>query len=101
MQTTEVETQGLQAGKQAAGASGRNGHGYGISIPDLQRLAEAQPQDVFKGAVSSAGELAQLLDSSLERGIGTSSASMQQRRSQLGSNRLPERQQVNMHAPCC
>ena len=97
VQTTDVATQSLEADGDPAGASSsssNNGHVYGISISDLQRLAEAQPQDVFKGAVSSAGNLAKLLDSSLERGIGTGSASMQQRRSQLGSNRLPERQQV-------
>jgi hypothetical protein len=102
VQTTEVDTRRPGTEEEAkAGASGSNGAGFDISVADLQRLAEAAPQDVFSGAVSSAGKLAQLLGTSLERGIGIGDADMQRRRRALGSNRLPERQQARHHPAMC
>ena len=103
VQTTEVETRRPGTKEATAGASGSDDAGYGISVADLQCLAEAAPQDVFSGAVSSADKLAKLLSTSLEQGISTGEADMQQRRRMLGSNRLPERQQARQssHVHAC
>ena len=70
---------------------------FGVATRQLNELADSAPQDVFKSQssiVSSAAQLAHLLDSSLTAGISESSAQMADRGSRLGKNRLPERDQV-------
>ena len=70
---------------------------FGVATRQLNELADSAPQDVYKSQssiISSAAQLAQLLDSSLTAGISESSAQMADRGSRLGKNRLPERDQV-------
>ena len=93
LQTTEIET-GSHEPRAIADNNGSRRNGYGLSISDLQQLAEAPAQELFSGPVSSAAELAELLRSSLETGICSSAAALEDRRQALGSNRLPEREQV-------
>lgn len=72
---------------------------FGLATADLNKLADSAPHDVYKAQssiVSSAAQLAQLLDSSLTRGISESSAQMAERGSRLGQNKLPERNQVSL-----
>lgn len=74
--------------------------GYGISVSDLQRFAELPPHEVFApktGFFVSAAQLAQLLQSSLTSGVTGSQSELDARREALGSNKLPEREQVWMH----
>ena len=81
---------------------------FGLATADLNQLADSAHKDVYKTSsiVSSAAQLAHLLDSSLTGGISESSAQMADRGSRLGRNKLPERNQVcltwyqQMHIAC-
>ena len=81
------------ASRDDSGTAGR----FGVATRQLNELTDSAPQDVYKSQssiVSSAAQLAQLLDSSLTAGISESSAHMADRGSRLGKNSLPERNQV-------
>ena len=96
-----VKSSEVSAGKKKDTTNGTNTEGgngrFGLATADLNKLADSAPQDVFRsssGIISSAAQLAQLLDSSLTGGISESSTQMDERGTRLGRNRLPERDQV-------
>ena len=96
-----VKSPEVSAGKKKGTTSSthseeRSGR-FGLATADLSKLADSAPQDVYKSQssiISSAAQLAQLLDSSLTGGISESSEQMDERGTKLGMNRLPERNQV-------
>ena len=96
-----VRTPEVSAGRKKGSTSSRDDKGrferFGVATADLSKLADSAPQDVYNSkssVVSSAAQLAQLLDSSLSGGISESSAKMADRGSKLGTNKLPDREQV-------
>ena len=98
LQTSEVHTE--ESHKKAEvqeDDKGIGGDKYGISVSDLQRFSELAPHEVFApktGFFVSAAHLAKLLQSSLTSGVSGGPTELAARRQALGSNSLPERDQV-------
>jgi hypothetical protein len=101
VQTPDVDTDSTICSD--ANGHGGNGKGnFGLSTRDLQRLAEVPAQAVFSpqtGIISSASQLAQLLNSSLTTGVTADESDLASRRAVLGSNSIPERAQVMSQRP--
>lgn len=84
--------------------NGDSGEKYGISVSDLQRFTELAPHEVFApktGFFVSAAHLAKLLQSSLTSGVSSGPTELAARRQALGSNSLPEREQVCFMVATC
>ena len=98
VQSPEVSAEKRKGTTNSTHGQGKTGR-FGLATADLNKLADSAPEDVYKSQssiVSSAAQLAQLLDSSLTGGISESSAQMAERGSRLGQNKLPERNQVSL-----
>ena len=68
---------------------------YGISLKQLQKLAELQQGDLWKtDSFDSPRQLAQCLATSLERGLTSDTADLEARAKAFGTNRLPEKERV-------
>lgn len=100
VQTSEVHTEESNKKAEVQGDDiGNGGDKYGISVSDLQRFTELAPHEVFApktGFFVSAAHLAKLLQSSLTSGVSGGPTELAARRQALGSNSLPEREQVSL-----
>ncbi len=107
VQTSDVEAESSIDDVKLHGEQNGTAEGYGISVSDLQRFAELAPHEVFApktGFFVSAAHLATLLHTSLSAGVSGGRAELAARRQALGSNSLPERDQVCLqclHALIC
>lgn len=101
LRTAEVETDTPTLHTDGSHKESNDQGQFGLSTRDLQRLAEVPAQAIFSsqtGIISSASQLAQLLNSSLIAGVTEGKVELELRRAALGSNSLPERTQVtNYH----
>ncbi|EIE20267.1 calcium-translocating P-type ATPase [Coccomyxa subellipsoidea C-169] len=98
VQTSDVEAESSVDDVKLHGEQNGTAEGYGISVSDLQRFAELAPHEVFApktGFFVSAAHLATLLQTSLSAGVSGGRAELAARRQALGSNSLPERDQVS------
>lgn len=99
VQTSEVEAESSAEAVALHREQMGSVAGYGISVSDLQRFAELAPHEVFApktGFFVSAAHLATLLHTSLTAGVSGGPAQLAARRQALGSNSLPEREQVGL-----